>query len=236
MGTDTGKGASYIELASELRGIAAAMKLAKGFAVLECSIGEPISEEDLKALEPVYDEEGDDDEAEGVKPSVPKELEELSRVFDGAVLKWRAKAEKGRAIKGEIYLPALASMDAGEYLGGWEGDGVVWDFAPKTTSGTVFFVDDIEPGAPVKPSVFVLDRDSYAQGESMELTTAIAAMVDRLGIPGWEIALFGDPDEDDRRALEICNTQAASIRKAIGLPVPAALLPGTRHSSQNRGA
>lgn len=186
--------------------------------LLELRVGAPAEPGDVRALEPT--EEALEEEGFGSTPDfpafVPGALEALASAADGLVLHWRWRPAGKVPVGGFVALPSLEEhqrLKSDRHL----DNHLVWELVRGTGHARVLLEDASE-------RVYLLDADTdEVKAEALEVEDVLRACLDRLGIPGWELALYDAPSPEEAAALEACEARAREVRTALGLDLPRAL-------------
>jgi len=197
--------ANHAWFVDEVQALARALKK-EGSVVWQ--FGKPLSDAAMGAVL---------NEASGVLPAA---LRDLARAFNGASFSWKWKKEGGTQAHGRLEIPTLERALTLRANAPAEF-GLSWPLVVDTSHADLVAVTDGED-----LGLFLFDRDEgYWLADGLELDDVLRAALDRLALPGWELALNQSDllPEGAADELEACNETAVRVREALGLPIPDSL-------------
>lgn len=174
-------------------------------------VGSPASEQDIQDAQPTFDDDNDqtNGEIDESASELPECLIELARIANGAELIWSYVRADGAKVKGQIELPSLLRLQNNVSMTWMDGE-PGWNVAP--TAATLECVMPCEvPGA-----VFLFDRDTEVVAEDLSLQTVYEAMLDALGLEGWDAGIC-DSDADvfaSAKAILVELQEAVATRRS----------------------
>lgn len=191
----------FVEIRDRLVALARALRTHERAKVESWSLGTPATDED------VAEADWDEDHEEEREP-LPAEAVTLARLFNGAHLSWAWKSGDGQPVAGSISIASLGEIQDQKGPSPMEGE-TNWPLV-SVSRGLASLVND---------EMYFFDDDGHIKGENFQLTTVLEAIIDCLGIDGWELRFWdhGIDDEADSVLLEKCERRAAEIRTALGL-------------------